>query len=269
MILYSLHNHSTFDDGTASPEAMVRAAIDAGLSAVGISTHSPLPDEDWTTPVERMSEYRSEMARLQAAYADQINVYCGLEYDLCSVPNFVGFDYVIASVHALDAGGQRWSVDATRATSRRMIATAFDGDSDAAAQEYFRRVAEIADIPAADIVGHFDLLTKFDEPDPLYRTDSPAYRAAALEAMETLVHAGKIFELNTGAVSRGLRTEFYPAPPLLAALREMGGRLTVSSDAHEPDAIVYGFDAAEALVRKAGFKELWQFNGRSFTPKHL
>lgn len=270
MMRQSLHTHCTFDDGAATPEEMVRAALDAGLDAVGLSLHSPIPgEEDWCALPEKIPAFQDEMRRLAAAYRNEIAVYCGLEYDLCSKPDFSGFSYVIASVHELVVDGRRWSVDNTRAIAQQMLREAFDGDSDAAAQAYFAAVARIAALPEADIVGHFDLLTKFDEPEPLYHAEGLAYQTAALDAMERLVHAGKIFEINTGAVAKGYRTAFYPSAPLLCALREMGGKITISSDAHAADKIAFGFPQAEALARRCGFTELWQFNGRAFEPTEL
>ena len=267
MTRQSLHAHCTFDDGAATPEQMVRAAMDAGLDAVGLSLHSPIPgEEDWCARPERIPAFQAELRRLAAEYRDAIAVYCGLEYDLCSVPDFSGFDYVIASVHELVVDGRRYSVDNTRAIAQELIDGAFGGDSDAAAQAYFAAVARIAELPEADVVGHFDLITKFDEPEPLYRADSRVYQAAALDAMERLACAGKIFEINTGAAAKGYRTAFYPSEPLLRVLREMGGKITITADAHAADTVAFGFPQAEALARRCGFTELWQFNGKTFEP---
>ena len=266
MIRQNLHAHSRFDDGAATCEEMVRAAADAGFESFGVSAHSPLPHEPWTVPKWRMGAFQKEMARLKTAFADRITVYTGLEYDLLSERDFEGFDYVIASVHAIDLGGRRHSVDYTREIAQSMIDDAFHGDREAAAAHYFSLVRSIAEIPEADIVGHFDLLTKFNEPEPLYDTASSAYRRAALDAMETLVQAGKIFELNTGGVSRGYRTDFYPAAELLCALREMGGKLLLSSDAHAADTVAFGFPEAEKKAKAAGFDHVYLLTDNGFVP---
>ena len=55
-----------------------------------------------------------------------------------------------------------------------------------------------------------------------------------------------------------------PAPELLRHLNAIGGRITVSSDAHSAAAICCAFDKAEALAQSCGFTELWQFNGNRF-----
>ena len=264
----SLHNHSTFDDGKDTPDAMAEAAFRAGLTGFGLTAHSPMRGEAWTVAPERMESFRAEMARLRAAYAGRMQVWCGVEFDLTSERKWLaGADYVIASVHALETDSGLWALDDNRDRSRRMILLAFGGDRDAAAEAYFAKVREIADLPEADIVGHFDLITKFDEPEPLYDAASPRYRRAALDAMEALARAGKVFEVNTGTVSRGLRTAPYPDFSLLCALREMGGRVTVTADAHSAAHVTFGFDEAEALVRRAGFRALWAFDGSAFTPQ--
>ena len=270
IITQSLHNHTVFDDGRDTPEAMARAALAAGLRGFGISAHSPMDGEPWTVAPEKMETFRAEMARLKRDFAPALPVWCGLEFDMTSDRRWLaGFDYVIASVHALQTPSGLWALDDNRERSRRMIVLAFDGDADAAAEAYFAAVAGIADLPEADIVGHFDLITKFDEPEPLYNARSPRYQAAALAAMERLVQAGKIFEINTGAVSRGYRTSFYPDGALLRALRAMGGRITVSADAHSAANVTFAFDAAEQAARDAGFTELWEFDGSGFAPRAL
>ena len=270
IVSQSLHNHTAFDDGRHSPAEMAAAAFDAGLSGLGLTAHSPMDGEFWTVKPERMAEYRAELARLRAAYAGRMGVWCGLEFDLTSDNKWLdGFDYVIASVHALETPRGLWALDDNRERSRRMIVIAFDGDADAAAEAYFRKVKEIACIDEADIVGHFDLITKFDEPEPLYDASSPRYRSAALDTMEALVKVGKIFEINTGAMSRGYRSSPYPAADLLRALHELGGRITITADAHSRENLTFAFDQAEAAARAAGFTEIWEFDGAKFAPKPL
>ena len=101
MIKQNLHCHTTFDDGADTPEAMVNAAVSAGLTSLGISAHSPVPGEIWCVSEENEPEFKAELHRLREKYRGLIDVYCGLEYDSRSAQRFEGYDYVIASVHAL------------------------------------------------------------------------------------------------------------------------------------------------------------------------
>lgn len=266
----NLHTHTLFDDGSASPMAMAQAALDAGLESLGFSAHSPMSYEsDWAVPADRLSDYRQEIARVREAFRGRLAIYDGLEWDASSPLAPVGFDYVIGSLHLIAPGRAESEVDNTPQQIRRLLDTRFMGDARAMIRGYFDQYAALADNPHVDIVGHLDLLTKFSERSGPFSSHDPYLLARACEAMAPLVLAGKIFEVNTGAMSRGLRKEPYPSVPLLRHLYQMGGRVTISSDAHQPEHITYGFWEMEALLRDVGFRETWIFNGKDFVPSPL
>ena len=270
MITQNLHMHSTWDDGRNTVEEMILASKEAGLESVGVSVHSPLPFEnEWGCPKERLPEYIAEVRALQKKYAGRIGVYLGIEWDVCSADvDLSPYDYVIGSAHVLPLGGNP-SVDESAEATSRMLAEHFGGDADAAAEMYFAELERVAKEPRAQIVGHFDLLTKFDQTHHFFDENSPRYQRAARRAMEKLVRAGKIFEVNTGAISRGYRTSPYPSMQWLRLLREMGGRVTVSADAHHTGGVTCAFDMAQRLIREAGFAEIWALEGREFVPVRL
>lgn len=267
MILQNLHTHSLWDDGRNTTDEMVRAAIAANLTAVGFSGHSPVPfAAEWTIAKDDLPAYRAEVRRLKEAYAGRIDVYCGMEWDLLSGPDFGAYDYVIGSIHHIPLKSETINVDNSPEETKRYLSACFGGSADAAAKAFFAQYGALAEIAEIDIVGHFDLITKFDERNHFFDAASPAYRNAALEAMEALVKKDKIFEINTGAISRGYRTTPYPSRELLEALKKMGGRITVTSDAHAADGVAYAFGAAEKLALACGFQEVWDFDGKEFVP---
>ena len=267
MKLQDLHTHSRFDDGRASLEQMVNAAVGRGLSAIGLSIHSPIDGEyDWTARPEDLPRFIREARRLKQAYCDQIEVFCGIEFDLCSKVELSGFDYVIGSLHSTAAPNGLFSVDNTAEIARKGIMRYFDGDADAAAEAYFSQYRAIAENPEVDIVGHFDLLTKFDERCGLYDAGSRRFRDAACAAMELLVKAGKIFELNSGAISRGYRTSPYPAEGLLRRLRELDGKILLSSDAHSAEGIGFFFKVMLEIAENCGFRSIFQLTKSGFYP---
>ena len=271
MITQNLHMHSTWDDGKCSVEEMIAASKAAGLTSVGFSVHGPMPFENsWECPKERLEGYIAEVRALAEKYAGEIAVYCGIEWDTTAQElDLSGYDYVIGSVHEIPVAGGTRSVDSSPETTERYIRECFGSDADAAAEAYFAELIKVAERPEADIVGHFDLITKFDEPTPFFNPESPRYKRAARAAMEALVAAGKIFEVNTGAISRGYRTSPYPSKELLRQICELGGRVTVSADAHHVSGVACAFDMAEALVKACGFKEIWVLEGKKFVPKPL
>ena len=83
MIRQDYHMHTTFCDGRNSAEEMVLAAIGAGMTHIGITTHSYTDfDSSYCIPKERIGEYRAAIARLKEAYRDRITILCGVEQDL-------------------------------------------------------------------------------------------------------------------------------------------------------------------------------------------
>ena len=260
MIAQNLHAHCTFDDGKNTPEEMVRASQAAGLTSVGLSLHGPLPFETpWAARREEIPSFLREMRRLREAYAGEIRVYAGVEWDvLCEPVDRSAFDYVIGSVHHLPADGGFFAVDESPQATQRILRLYFGGDANAAAGLYYEQVECLARVPEVDVVGHVDLITKFNERHGFFDENSPAYRRAALRALEALVAAEKIFEINTGAISRGWRTTPYPSRALLREIARMGGRVTVSADAHGAEAVAFGFEQARALALAYGFREIWQ-----------
>ena len=270
MISQNLHMHSTWDDGKSTVEEMILASRAAGLSSVGVSVHCPMPFENsWECPIGRLPDYRAEVRTLADKYAGSIRVYLGIEWDVSAQTfDLSPYDYVIGSVHELPVNGH-CSVDESAETTARILAGCFSGDADAAAEMYFAEMDKVAARPEVGIVGHFDLITKFDEQRGFFNENRPRYRRAAERAMEKLVAAGKIFEVNTGAISRGYRTTPYPSARWLRLLREMGGRVTVSADAHHVSGVTCAFDLAEKLVKDAGFTEIWVLEGKKFVPVSL
>lgn len=272
MVTQNLHAHCTFDDGQNTPEEMVIASLQAGLCSVGLSLHSPMPFEaTWAAHARDVPDFLRCIRALREQYAGKIRVYAGVEWDVLASPlDLTVFDYVIGSVHYLPVGKRYPTVDDNEQTTQRFLAEAFGGDADAAAVMYFGQVERLADEPEVDVVGHFDLITKFDERRRFFNPDSSAYRRAALRAMEALAAAGKIFEINTGAISRGYRTAPYPSKALLCALARMGGRVTVSADAHGTAGVACAFEQAQTLAQACGFREVWQLmpcgEGQAFIP---
>ena len=84
--LQNLHTHTTFCDGKSTAEEMVRAALAAGLTAIGFTGHSYVEGDSGTMSPERTAAYRAEVLRLREAYAGEIAVYLGVEQDSFSLP---------------------------------------------------------------------------------------------------------------------------------------------------------------------------------------
>ena len=240
--MIDLHTHSVYSDGKHSLEEMIRAAIGKGLTRIGLSDHSHTEGDPCGMTYEGTEAYRMELKRLKEKYAGQIQVYCGLERDYYS-DDTLEYDYVIGSVHWLKMpDGHRLAVDWMAEKQREGVEKYYRGDWYAFAEEYYELVGRVAEVTKCDIIGHFDLVTKFVEQDPWVDLRHPRYVAAWQRAADALIKTGKPFEINTGAISRGYRTEPYPAPEIREYLRQRGAALILSSDAHACENIAYQFD---------------------------
>ena len=228
-----LHMHTCFSDGRDTAEEMVRAAIAAGLEEVGISDHSYTSfDASYCLGADKLAAYRAEIGRLQEKYRNQIRVLCGIEQDYYSDAPAEGFDYIVGSVHYLKAGETYIPVDLDADTLRAAADKYFSGDIYALAEEYYRTVGDVVSKTGATIIGHFDLITKFNEQTPLFDERHPRYVAAWKAAADKLLRCGVLFEINFGAMSRGYRSAPYPASEICGYLRSGGAKFVLSSDSH-------------------------------------
>lgn len=246
MIKKDLHMHTFFCDGKDSPEDMVLSAIGKGLDCVGICAHSHTSfDESFCLELERYGEFQAEISRLKEKYKGKIEVLCGVEQDLYSEAPTDGFDYVIGSVHYLTDGQDYAAVDEFPELLQLACDSFYGGDFYALAEAYFESVSLVCEKTGCDIIGHIDLITKFNENGEMFDESHPRYVAAYEAAVDRLVKFGKPFEVNTGAISRGYRTSPYPSKSIADYIVRKGGKLIFSSDAHCAENIAYLFDKFE------------------------
>lgn len=239
-----LHVHTTLSDGKNTPEEMVLAAIAKGMTAIGFSDHSYTAfDQRYCIPKEKLPAYRAEIAALKEKYAGQIQILCGIEQDFYSAEPTDGYDYVIGSVHYIRCSDDFIPVDEGNALLLDAARRYFSGDIYALIEEYYGTVARVAEKTSATFIGHFDLISKFNENGELFDDTHPRYIAAWQTAADKLLAAGIPFEINTGAISRGYRTTPYPAVPIQDYLRSRGAQFLLSSDSHRSDTLCFGFDA--------------------------
>ena len=241
--MFDLHMHTVFSDGKNTAEEMVQQAIRLGLDTVGISDHSS--GDPCGMKLEENRIYKAEIARLKEKYAGQIRVLCGLERDFLT-DDFTDYDYTIGSVHWLPMpDGHRISIDWTAEKLREGAEKYFGGDMYSLAEAFYAAEARVAEVTKCDIIGHFDLITKFIETDPTMDLHHPRYVRAWQQAADALLQTGKPFEVNMGAISRGYRTSPYPSPEIRRYLRDKGGKMLLSSDAHRKEDIAFRFETAE------------------------
>lgn len=252
----SVHTHSTLCDGKNTLAEMAAAAYAAGVQYFGASGHShtPMPEDEGQVLPADMTAYRAEVLRLREAYAGRMEVLLGVELDNCADVSPEGFDYWIGSAHRLRGpDGRYYVVDWTAEALAACRDNVFGGDGLAMAERYYDEVRRMAAMRPT-ILGHIDLITKFNGEGGFFDEGAPRYRRAALSALQAADPSATLLEVNTGAMSRGYRTTPYPARFLLEAWREMGGQIILTADAHSAAHLTFGYNQAARLAREAGFE---------------
>lgn len=260
------HMHTTYCDGKNTAEEMVLSAIEKGLTSIGFSGHGFTDyDDSYCMQKDTELKYRAEILRLREKYKDKIEILLGIEQDLWAGKPDPGLDFVIGSVHYFTDGKQYFPVDHTADVQKEAADKLFGGDFYALAEHYYDAVSKIPEMTGADVVGHFDLITKFIEKNPMFDTNHPRYVAAWKKAADKLLASGILFEMNTGAITRGYRTTPYPADPIFDYLLEHGAKFIINSDSHRTDSIGYRYDEYVTYFEKRGRMDalLPKLNARS------
>lgn len=259
--LSSLHTHNTFCDGKNTPREMIEKAVQLGFASIGISSHAHTgyPFDVCGIRKEEEESYYSTILPLKEEYKDRIDVFLGLELESRVYggkrPRLDDrLDYTIGSVHLYRKNGKFYSVDNTIEEWKTALST-FDNDILSLIENYLIELTSFAEDTPFDIVGHYDLYTKFNEKEHLIDEEDPAYRALTLKYLDRIIKTGKIIEINTGAMSRKWRTTPYPAFFLLKYMKEKGARVTINSDSHSVETLSYGYDKALSLLKEAGFEK--------------
>lgn len=263
----NLHTHSVFCDGKNTPEELVQAAIDLDMCSLGFSGHAALPFDGcdtWCMFGEKLRDYRETVLSLKKDYADRIEIALGIEQDYFSPALTEAYDYVIGSVHYVCPEGQAMATDINPEEFIADLQKYYGGDALRLAKDYFALESDVVKKTHCDIVGHFDLLTKFNVACGYLDEDSSAYQSLALEALDAVLESDPLIELNTGAMARGRRKIPYPAPFLCKRIAEKKGRMIFGADAHFASKLLFGFDDAIEYARSCGFRELWYYQNGKF-----
>jgi len=261
------HTHTSFCDGKNTPEEMVLFAIEKGFSAIGFSGHGYTPF-DLRYCMKDTTGYIKEITRLKNKYHNKIEIYCGVEEDAYSYVNRGSFDYIIGSSHYFHLNDKYYPIDSNYDYFKKCL-EAFDYDVEKLAETYYSSFVSYIIERKPDIIGHFDVITKFDEIDEQRFLNNRKYLSIAEKYIKMAAKADVLFEINTGAISRGIRKTPYFGEHLLYLLKEMKCKLILSSDSHSVETLDFYFKETEQLLRDIGFEYVYTLNQGIFKKRYL
>ena len=117
LISVDYHTHTRYSHGTGSVEDNVRAAIDCGLSAVGISDHGIKQIAHGVKP-DALLRQIDEIAELNEKYAGKIRILSSIESDITGLDGSIDlpedwqdkFDYVLGGYHRTAVPNRIWDI---------------------------------------------------------------------------------------------------------------------------------------------------------------
>jgi histidinol-phosphatase (PHP family) len=128
-------------------------------------------------------------------------------------------------------------------------------------KRYFETLARSALTGMYDIIAHPDLVKIWGPPPhgrPRPDTDPRRYYEPAIEAM---LDANVAMEVSTAGLRKPVG-EIYPDRAMIEMAVDAGVPIALSSDAHLPEHVAFGYDRALGLLEACGVRELAVFERR-------
>jgi histidinol-phosphatase (PHP family) len=244
----------------ANADRYREAAQQRGIVELGVSEHVYRFEQ-------ALAVWDHELWRRSAA--DDLDAYCGFvreetDLRLGIEADFVpgredrmaqlldgrDWDYVVGSVHflgdeALDHPDYDiWETNASR--------------PDRVWERYFEWLGEAARSGLFDVLAHPDLVKIWGGRRPRPEGD---LRRFYERAMDGIVESGIAVEVSTAGLRKPVG-ELYPATPFLEMLLDAGCPISLSSDAHLPEQVGFGYDQAVQTLADLGVSELCVFERR-------
>lgn len=271
-ILSNPHTHTTYCDGHATAREMVEAAIQKGFTSLGFSSHSYTAfDESYAMSPGGMGRYIREIRGLQEEYKGKLDILLGVEWDYYGQIDREDYDFIIGSVHYIKSPLTEchYTIDYTPEELELCLEEGFNGNVMAMLSNYYETVTDMAVNRKPTILGHFDLIRKLNRDGRFFDENSSAYLHLASQAIEKAAAAGCVLEVNTGGVYRGYCSTPYPAEALLRLFCKLGGKVIISSDAHDTEALDFHFDETAAMLADIGFKQVQILTSKGFVPQKI
>ncbi|GGE05811.1 histidinol-phosphatase [Aureimonas endophytica] len=254
-------------------DAVVRTAVERGFTHYGLSEHAPrfrdvdlYPGEEALGTEGLASAFRAYVAealRLRELHAGSIELLIGFETEMLPPERWADamdalrrahpFDYVVGSVHDIDG---RW-VDYSAAATEGLKADL--GGAEALHLAWFARMTTMVETLQPDVVGHIDLVRKFE---PAGFRFGPRALAAAERLLEAVAATGGALDVNCAPARNGYGPP-YPLPDLLAMARRMGVGVTLGDDSHGPETVGIGLELSLAAIAAAGYRTIRRLDRRN------
>ena len=244
------------------PIEYARYAAEKGIDVITFTCHIPMEweafgqegirmrrdqlDEYWTLVHDAATEAKSF----------GVEVLCGIEAEVFpdevhmqpmdTILSDYSWDFVLGSLHAQCRSYLKWLDD-------------HDINDDFNRVEcYFRHLREGVLTGRYDSMSHPDVIRTYG----VVKLFNPAEHETVIrDFLKAVVDQDICMEVNTSGLTKGAY-EVHPDPLILDWASEMGVKLTIGSDSHQPDTVGRFFDTVQPMLSQKGFADLHFFRGR-------
>ncbi len=272
-MIFNLHTHTNFSDGSSDPEDYIEEALCQGFHTLGFSDHSPVPFENnFAIRQDELEDYIRVILKLKNDYSPkngvpEIEILLALEIDYIpsvTLPidyyrEIYSFDYFIGSVHLVkhEDSGRLWFIDGPDVTIYdKGLKEIFSGDPRKAVTSYYRQVQEMILTQKPDIVGHLDKIKMYNR--GRYFSEQESWYVKLVEdTLDIVAEVGCVLEVNTRGIYKKRSETLFPGPEILKKVLLRNIPVTITSDAHKPHELSLYFEETRNILVGLGFKSNW------------
>jgi len=257
----NFHTHTSLchhADGSVTDYA--RSAFEKGITHLGFSDHTPLPDNRWSDVRMDMSELESYVEDIKKAKTDfpQLQIYLGAECEFApEYMNFYreellgkhSFQYLVGGAHYIPYRGE-WVNCYGAENSKKLLAA------------YTDYMISSIDCGLFAFIAHPDLFARFYH---LWDSEAEACSKAILDAASDkkvlLEINGYGYRKRKIDTAQGIRRP-YPIDPFWEMVADYQIPVIVNSDAHKPDDVDHFGDSLLLAERLNLEIKALQFNSK-------
>lgn len=256
--LSNLHTHTLYCDGKNTIDENISEAIKKGFVSLGFSGHSyTCFDVSSCMSKEGTLRYIDDIIFFKEKYKDEIQIYLGIEGDYYSNLNketdkLMGLDYRIGSVHYVKDKDSYYPIDNSSFGFEYLIE--IYGDIRRITDNYYDNVIDMVKSQSPDIIGHLDLLRKYNKNNKHFSEDEKWYLDKIDETLSEIEKSDSIVEFNTRKMTKTNPELHYPGRKVLEKILNKNIPIVISTDAHHAGGIDYCYNEAIEILKSIGFR---------------
>jgi len=257
---FDLHtHHDRCGHATGKIKDYIESAIQAGISAIGISDHSPYFAHELDQPQPGIAMARSdfpnyikEVLQLKEQYKNKIEVLLGVESDF--YPDQIElyraaykpypFDYIIGSVH---------QTKGVSIFNRNRWKGLSEAEQSEGKNHYYDLIQQSVKSGLFQVLGHIDAMKGYY---PLFTSIKGAEKAID-DTLQAVAENDISIEINTSGKTKSCGG-WYPSDEILERAHHFGADVTFGSDSHVPQRVGDEWELVQKRLREIAFKR-WVF----------